>query len=538
MTDTSNDALPVFNSTGQMQGNLTSSQGQPPAAAPPAQPPMPDFLQKEAQGMEGVQKADDAAMQQRSAAMLKPMSALSSINASPMPQMGQQQKIPPAPDAKDYHKHALAFASAMAVLGAVAGRFTRAPGGAALSAFAGAMDGWKSGNLEKYETAAKQWEQNTKATLDNNRQVMDQYKLALENRKMNIDEQMSQIQLIAAQYHDQIMYDAAAAKNYTLVAQVYEKQWEYTNGPKGVEAAAAPLMADRRKQDEQNKLTAAKWGSLEGQIELDSLKPDGTPKYDTAFKAKVKQTVEMYGGSEGKGSRKGAAGGLQGDLLTRRRAEREASGLPPETTDQEVAFLQKMKPPRSASAISLKQKMDEAEAQGTPMNSQQIQKFIATQAGMSAEERAFGTTVGNLKTIIHTAYSAIPRAEELSSIVPRGGFVPINKLMQMGEKNITDPNLKKFLVANLNVAELWAKAMNVRGVMRESDRDLALQNLYTADTPQNYRAALSELKVFLEREQTAVKEARDDMPLGSLTGAGKGAAPAAGGDEWGDLKVH
>jgi len=48
----------------------------------------------------------------------------------------------------------------------------------ATGAFAGAMDGWKSGNLEKYETAAKQWEQNTKATLENNRQVMEKYKIA------------------------------------------------------------------------------------------------------------------------------------------------------------------------------------------------------------------------------------------------------------------------------------------------------------------------------------------------------------------------
>jgi len=225
MSDTSTDALPVFNAQGQMQGNLTSSQGQPPAAAPPILPQYSEQIR----GLQATQKADEAAMAQRSAAMMKPMSALSSINATPMPQPpAQQQKPQPAPDAKEYRKNAMAFASAMAVLGAVAGRFTRAPGGAALSAFAGALNGWQTGNLEAYETAAKKWEQDSKTALDNNRQVMEKYKLALENRKMNIDEQMSQIQLISAQYHDQIMYDAAAAKNYTLVAQVYEKNFEYT----------------------------------------------------------------------------------------------------------------------------------------------------------------------------------------------------------------------------------------------------------------------------------------------------------------------
>src|ERR1700731_94567 len=126
--------------------------------------------------MEGVQQADQAAMAQRNASMLKPMSALSSINATPMPQMGAQQKPPPAPDAKEYRKHSMAFASAMAVLGAVAGRFTRMSGSNALAAFTGALNGWQQGNLEAYETAAKKWEQDTKPTIENNRQETERYK--------------------------------------------------------------------------------------------------------------------------------------------------------------------------------------------------------------------------------------------------------------------------------------------------------------------------------------------------------------------------
>ena len=133
MSDTSApDAPPVFTPGGGMQGNLTSSQGQPPA------PPGPD----------------------PATAALSPQSPLSamgpppapphpppqqSVNYPAMPQMGEQQKPPPAPDAKEYRKHALAFASAFAVLGAVAGRFARVPGGAALSAFSGAMNGWQQG---------------------------------------------------------------------------------------------------------------------------------------------------------------------------------------------------------------------------------------------------------------------------------------------------------------------------------------------------------------------------------------------------------
>jgi len=253
-----------------------------PTPTPPSGPPsLPPHLERHGQQMEGVQQADAAALEQRNAAMLKPMSALASINATPMPQPPEPQKPPPAPDAKEYQKDAMAFASAMAVLGAVAGRFTRAPGGAALSAFAGALKGWQSGNLQAYENAAKEWEQNTKAAVENNRQVMEKYRLALADRKMNIDEQMSQIQLISAQYHDQIMYDAAAAKNYTLVAQIYEKNFEYTQ--KAAEAAAK-LQEKREEQAVKAKQSAAYWMNH----------PEEFAKLPPAQQATVKQLMELH----------------------------------------------------------------------------------------------------------------------------------------------------------------------------------------------------------------------------------------------------
>ncbi len=259
------DSPPVFAADGTMQGNQTSSQGQPPAAPAALSPQSPLSVL-------GPPPAPT------------PPPPKQSLNVPPMPQMGQQQSPPPAPDAKDYQKGAMEFASAMAVLGAVAGRFTRAPGGAALSAFAGALKGWQSGNLEAYETAAKKWEQDTKTTIENNRQVMDKYKLALENRKMNIDEQMSQIQLISAQYHDQIMYDAAASKNYTMVAQIYEKNHEFTT--KAADAAAK-LQEKRDEQKTKNEQSATYWLSPDGQTKLATLPP--------AQQAAVKQLIDLYG---------------------------------------------------------------------------------------------------------------------------------------------------------------------------------------------------------------------------------------------------
>ncbi len=63
-------------------------------------------------------------------------------------------------------------------------------------------------------------------------------------------------------------------------------------------------------------------------------------------------------------------------------------------------------------------------------------------------------------------------------------------------------------MANLQLAEHWARAMNPTGVMRESDRDMALSFLSTADSKDTYKRAVMQLKKQIEREREGVLKAR------------------------------
>ena len=71
----------------------------------------------------------------------------------------------------------------------------------------------------------------------------------------------------------------------------------------------------------------------------------------------------------------------------------------------------------------------------------------------------------------------------------------------------SDPDLARFAMANLQLAEGWARAMNPTGVMRESDRDKALSFLSTADSPTTYRTMVEQLRTQITRERDAVKGA-------------------------------
>jgi hypothetical protein len=157
--------------------------------------------------------------------------------------------------------------------------------------------------------------------------------------------------------------------------------------------------------------------------------------------------------------------------------------------------------------------------------SQASQVFKASQVGQSAEARTGATREANLNLILKATDAAIPAALEASDKVARTGWVPVNKIIQGGEVMSSNPDLKRFGMANLQLAEHWARAMNPTGVMRESDRDKALAFLSTADSKDTYRAAVDQLRTQITRERDAVRGSIPETPQFKGNGSSPVTAP-------------
>jgi hypothetical protein len=162
-----------------------------------------------------------------------------------------------------------------------------------------------------------------------------------------------------------------------------------------------------------------------------------------------------------------------------------------------------------------------------------VQAFKASQTGQSAEARTGATREANLNLILKATDAAIPAALEASDKVNRTGWVPLNKIIQKGQIATSDPDLMKLGMANLQLAEHWARAMNPTGVMRESDREKALEFLSTATSKETYKALVEQLRTQITRERDAVKGVAPGStspysPSGAAP-ATPGAAPGAGG---------
>lgn len=160
---------------------------------------------------------------------------------------------------------------------------------------------------------------------------------------------------------------------------------------------------------------------------------------------------------------------------------------------------------RAAEILMEEQGMSSADA--AAHLGKKVQEFKASSMGQGAEARTAGVREANLNLILRAADAAIPAALEASDKVARTGWVPLNQIIQKGEVVSSNPDLKRFGMANLQLAEHWARAMNPTGVMRESDRDKALSFLSTADSQSTYRAAVDQLHTQIVRERDAVKGA-------------------------------
>ena len=142
---------------------------------------------------------------------------------TPVQARSHLEKLKDAPKPEDYQKGSMEFASSMALVGAVFGRFSRRGGTAALNAFSGALKGWHEGNMEAYGNAQKEWEANTKKTLENNQMEIEKYKEIIENKKLNIDQMAAGLTLAAQPFQNKLMFDYAQEKNINGALNLYDK---------------------------------------------------------------------------------------------------------------------------------------------------------------------------------------------------------------------------------------------------------------------------------------------------------------------------
>ena len=426
-------------------------------------------------------------------------------NRAPMPavpRLGRET----APPKQDIGQRMQDWLLPIVALSSIAGAFSRQHATTALNAFAAGMQGLKEGNLTLYDQKVKEWKAANERLLANNEAAMKEYNAAWTNRKNNIDQKMNEIQLIASKYQDRLTYEAAAQKNFTLVAQLLQKQ----------EMLQEKLQVEYEKLKVANDASNTKMEALRSKMEsadpfamaerLESIKdPAEKERAMNMIKALHPQGAMVMAGEGGQ------AAGLFGPDTIKQMVDRRLAG--------DKSVLQNVgRGTQGAMNVVEFNKALAAEMQARGMSGQDLAKIDQQYVGGTAFQRAAGGQAARVEVASNEVEQVLPQAIEASKTVPRGKFVPINRLMQDWQKGTSDPAYNDFIMANFSLINAYTRAMNPQGVPRIAERleQKAEGILNTATSQQAYEVQARRLWKEVQASKNAVSRTREGVTGGDI----------------------
>lgn len=145
------------------------------------------------------------------------------------------------------------------------------------------------------------------------------------------------------------------------------------------------------------------------------------------------------------------------------------------------------------------------------MNPQDILEKVAEASGLNAQQRTFGTQTAKMAVNATEAQGAIDLGRKASEGVPRGNWVPVNRVIQAYQSGTSDPALAKFGAANLAIVNTYARAINPTGVPHAADKEHAMALLSTATGPEAYNALLDQLNAEINIAHSAAPKAKQEL---------------------------
>lgn len=149
-----------------------------------------------------------------------------------------------------------------------------------------------------------------------------------------------------------------------------------------------------------------------------------------------------------------------------------------------------------------------AKAQG--LDASAIIRNIQETAAEGRTRLELGAREGRIAPRVQEAQDFARIALKASASVPRGTYRAINKLLQAGGKQVSDPKLAAFRAANISLINAYAGAVG-GGVMHIHDQEVAREMLSTADSAEAYEAVVNQLLTETEAALEAPRQVMEGL---------------------------
>lgn len=368
-------------------------------------------------------------------------------------------------------KETLSLVTALAAFG---GALTKQPLTAALNNFSAGVQGYVQGNQEAYKNGLKDFEANLQKSKTENDAIWKRYEAAQKKYGTDIAGLQGEMQLIAAETQNPI--DMELAKRGDIVSLMKMHETTNNNYNKVLEQTLK-VIEQQRAHDEARKDRLA----IAGQASADRRALGG---------------IGPDGGFNGK----------NGELLAAL-AEKGVS-LPAgfRSKQQQISLLNGLierNPGLSPDQIADKVKTGKIDL-----------------ANQTTKGRVAAGIAGRVAYAENELQETIPLVREAAAKVPRGKFMPFNRLRQATEQQLSDPDLKEYAVYMTSLSNAY-DMLAARGGTDKDKRAHSRAMFDTADSPEALDRALKAIEA---EAKVSGRAAEKSMQPGGSSGE-----PAAGG---------
>lgn len=154
------------------------------------------------------------------------------------------------------------------------------------------------------------------------------------------------------------------------------------------------------------------------------------------------------------------------------------------------------------------------------------------QAGNLAGQRSIGTRSANISLAANEANNMIPIALKASDAVPRGEWMPWNKMVQAYQTGSSSPELARFVAATNSLVNSYVRAVSPSGVPTDSMREHAYSMLNSAQSPKAYAAVTSIMQDEMKAAMAAPAQVRKELRHEDTAEEAPKGAPKPGAYVW------
>src|SRR5215475_3886279 len=338
---------------------------------------------------------------------------------------------------------------AIATLAGVMGGRGRTHAVNAMSAMTGIVEGLAEGNRQKFEQSAKQWDMENKRITEINTQSRQAYLDEMNNRKLRAEEIDMRLRLTAQRYDDKIAESLIGNK---------EK-----------------LFSLIQARDQLNQTASEYTSGVRG---LASRLTPSTSATDFSVRAWFN------------GMQRDPGTGLTGA------AAKQAADARAEEYVQAQAVER---------GVPVEQILDEVRGR---FNRQQGDTRFETQTAAT-----LATRLAILENAERKLQKEIPDVLAASDALPRGRWVPVNRIVNRWLNDTSNPAYHAFAQAAYSLAFTYAQAKKPTGVLDVTLREEAIERMSLATSREAFATVVNQMVRELYRDITASKEQRAGTPV-------------------------